>query len=67
MSGNDRALFVEHLQHREFGKIGELAFLQRVVRQQDRVGPGFAGNAIDLVRQDQPAFQPSAFIVAISS
>ena len=57
MPGNDQALLVEHLQYREFGEIGELAVLQRMIREQDGIGPGFAGDAIDFVRQDQPALR----------
>ena len=55
MIGNDQPLLVQHLQNREFGEICELSVLQRNVRKQDGVGAGLAGDAFDLLRQDQPA------------
>ncbi|MEL0112511.1 MAG: hypothetical protein VW835_12340 [Rickettsiales bacterium] len=53
MTGNDHALPVEHLEDRKFGKIAELAVLQRHVGQQDRVGSGLEMNAVFGSRHDQ--------------
>ena len=55
MLGNDQALLVEHLQDGELGQIGELAVLQRMVRQQDNVGPCLTSDTANLGRHNQPA------------
>ena len=55
MPGDHHPLFVEHVQNRELGKIGEFAVLQGKIRKQDGVRTGFERGTLHFLWQDQSA------------
>jgi hypothetical protein len=58
MTRQDQALPVKHLQHWKLRMVARTSILNREIRKQDRVWPGFAFNTIDFSRNNQtPAKQ----------